>query len=326
MATSFASVKAFVVCIAVLSVLVAPHAMGQGAEGLAASVNGVAITRAKLQSRLDAYMRQNKINAGGVFNPGFYKRIRRRVLDVIIAQELLWQAARDRGVVATDEEVRSAIDFARDRFGSESKFLAGIRDGGFTDEAEYTEDMRRRLSVQKLIAFDIVPSVSVSDAEIHAFYINNPERFVRPEEVRVRHILVKVVKDADKVTLEAARARIDAIHAEATGDADFAELAREHSDGPSAPHGGDLGFFGRGRMVKPFEEAAFALAPGTISGPVRTVFGYHIIKVEQRRGGDRIPEGSVAPRIRAVLERQKVKETVVARVQALHAAAVVEIH
>jgi len=303
----------------------ATTALAQSGATPAATVNGVAITQMKLQSSLDAYMRQNKIGAGGVFDPGFYNKIRRRVLDVLIAQELLWQEASKRGLVATDEEAKAAVAQVRAQHGSESAFISKIREGGFADEPEYRQDLKQRLSVQQLVMADIAPSISVSDAEIQDFYSANAERFVRPEEIHARHILVKVAKDADEATRQVAQARIEAIHVEAQeSGADFAELAKEHSEGPSAPQGGDLGFFGRGRMVKPFEEAAFALEPGAISEPVQTVFGYHIIKVEERRGGEVTSLEEASVQIGEHLRRQKIQDAVAARAQALREAADVE--
>ncbi|MDH3315802.1 MAG: peptidylprolyl isomerase [Gammaproteobacteria bacterium] len=303
----------------------AGQALAQGAETAAATVNGVAIPQAKLQSSLDAYMRRNQVGAGGVFDPGFYNNLRKRVLDVLIAQELLWQEAKARGMAASDEETKAAMEQMRTQLGSESAFSTTLRQSGFDDEAAFAEDLKRRLSVQKLVAADIAPSIQVSDAEVHEFYSANAERFVQPEQIQARHILVKVPKDADEATREAARERIDAIHAEAKGGADFAELAKQRSEGPTAPKGGDLGFFGRGQMVKPFEEAAFGLEPGAVSEPVQTGFGYHVIKVEERRGGEAISEEAVAARIRDYLTRTKVQQAVAARAEALRQAAEVQI-
>ena len=124
---------------------------------------------------------------------------------------------------------------------------------------------------------------------------------------------------------QSARERIEAIHAEAAGGADFAELAKQRSAGPSAPQGGDLGYFSRGRMVRPFEEVAFALEPGAVSDPVQTVFGFHVIKVEDRRGGESVPEKAVSARIRDYLMRQKIQGAVAAHAEKLREAAEVEL-
>ncbi len=295
----------------------AATALAQTGDTPAATVNGVSITQARLQSSLDAYMRRNQISGGGVFDPNFYNSMRHRVLDVLIAQELLWQEAQERNMVASDEETQDILEQLRAQAASESAFETTLREGGFADEAAFAEDLKKRLSVQKLVSAEIAPTIEVSDEEVHEFYTANAERFVQPEEVHARHILIKVPEDADEATRQAARERIDAIHAEAKSGANFAELAKQRSEGPSAPQGGDLGFFGRGRMVKPFEEAAFALEPGAVSNPVETQFGYHVIKVEARRGGDTIPEEALAGRIQAHLMRQKMQEAVAAHAETL---------
>jgi parvulin-like peptidyl-prolyl isomerase len=303
----------------VLAVGAGGESSAQTDDPAAARVNGVAIYQSRLQSSLDAYMRKNKINAGGVFDPSFYRKMRRRVLDVLIAQELLWQEAMDRGLAVSGEEAEAATARVEAKHGSESAFLTSVREGGFDDAAAYTEDLKRRLSVQRLIAADIAPAVSVGEAEIARFYADNTERFQRPEEVRARHVLIEVAGDADDSARQTARARIDAIHERALNGADFAALARQHSEGPSASRGGDLGFFGRGRMVKHFEDAAFALETGGTSTPVLTRFGYHVIRVEARRGGGQVPLEEASARIAEHLKRQKIQAAVAERAQGLRA-------
>jgi parvulin-like peptidyl-prolyl isomerase len=309
---------------AALAAMAVTAAGAQNAGVPAAKVNGTVISEARLQSGLDAYMRQRKIGAGGVFNPDFYKQMKRQVLDVLISQELLWQEASERGLVATDETVEAALARIRERYQTEGELLSKIREGGF-DLETFSVDLKHRLSVQRLVVEVIAPDVAVSDEEVHAFYLANRERFSQPEQVHARHILIKVATDADDATRQAARERIEAIAVEAQGGADFAELATQHSEGPTAAKGGDLGVFGRGQMVKPFEQVAFTLEPGAVSEPVETVFGYHVIKVEARRGGGEMSEEAAAPQIRNHLGRTKVQEAVEAYVMALREQAEVEV-
>ncbi|MBA7689143.1 Foldase protein PrsA [subsurface metagenome] len=114
--------------------------------------------------------------------------------------------------------------------------------------------------------------VSISDEELLEYYNENKESFLEPEQVHARHILVETEEEANNLLLQLKE-----------GLTDFAELAKEKSIGPSAPSGGDLGFFARGQMVKEFEDAAFSLEPGKISEVVQTQFGYHIIKCEEKK-------------------------------------------
>jgi peptidyl-prolyl cis-trans isomerase C len=104
-----------------------------------------------------------------------------------------------------------------------------------------------------------------------------------PEQVHARHILVKVDPKADATQKAAARKKIEDIQKQLKNGEDFSELAKKASDCPSNAKGGDVGYFGRGQMVKPFEDAAFSLKPGEVSGIVETEFGLHLIKVMDKK-------------------------------------------
>lgn len=140
--------------------------------------------------------------------------------------------------------------------------------------------------------------IEVSDEEVQTFYDENPTFFEAPAQVKARHILFKAGVDADDETKAAAREKAEAARKRALDGEDFAELAKEVSEGPSGPKGGDLGFFTKDRMVEPFASAAFALKPGEISQVVTTQFGSHVIKVEERREAHTVPLEQVKERIR----------------------------
>ncbi|WP_319762900.1 SurA N-terminal domain-containing protein [Maridesulfovibrio sp.] len=138
-------------------------------------------------------------------------------------------------------------------------------------------------SVIKYLSFTpeaLAINETVSPEEIKAYYDANKNDFQQESEVNARHILIAVDKDASEKDVAAAEKKIKKILAKAKSGQDFAKLAKKYSEGPSSTKGGELGWFSRGSMVKPFEEAAFALKKGEISEPVRTRFGWHLIKVE----------------------------------------------
>jgi peptidyl-prolyl cis-trans isomerase D len=142
-------------------------------------------------------------------------------------------------------------------------------------------------------------SVVVNEEELRKYYSENLARYSTPEERRASHILVKTEKGAPAAEREKAKAKAESLLAELKKNPQaFAELARKNSDDSgSAASGGDLDFFGRGAMVKPFEDSAFALKPGETSGLVETDFGYHIIRVTAARGGDKKPYDAVRAEI-----------------------------
>ena len=144
------------------------------------------------------------------------------------------------------------------------------------DPNRYKQGERRKIRYVTVDTQALRQSITPTEAEIAAYYQANLQQFANPEQVHAQHILLKTAgKDAAAV-----RKQADAIHAEATAaGADFPALARKYSeDDASKATGGDLGFFGRGSMVKPFEDAAFALQPGQISDVVETEFGFHVIQ------------------------------------------------
>jgi peptidyl-prolyl cis-trans isomerase D len=149
-------------------------------------------------------------------------------------------------------------------------------------------------------------SVSVSDAELRQYYEENLSRYTSAEERRASHVLVKAEKDQPAAERDKARAKAEALLAELRRTpARFAEIAKKNSDDPgSAERGGDLDFFGRGAMVKPFEDAAFAMKPGEISPVVETDFGFHIIRLDAVRGGDKKPFESVRAEIEDEVKKQ----------------------
>lgn len=156
--------------------------------------------------------------------------------------------------------------------------------------------------------------VSVSESDLKSYYEQNRSRYSQAEERRVRHILLKVEEKAPDAEQKAVKGKIDELLAQLRKSPEkFADLAKQHSqDEGSAGNGGDLDFFGRGAMVKPFEDAAYALKPGELSPPVRTEYGWHLIKLEATRGGEQRPFEAVRAEIedeqRTQLARQKYQE------------------
>ena len=152
---------------------------------------------------------------------------------------------------------------------------------------------------------DFTDRVKVSEKEIEQYYQAHEEAFRVPERIRARHILIKVPPNASKEVVEKARKRAIKIEKLAKSGKDFAKLAKKYSQGPSAKSGGDLGYFTRGMMVKPFEKAVFSMHKGEISGPVRTRFGFHIIKVEDIQPAHTKPLKEVRDEIMTKLKLEK---------------------
>lgn len=161
------------------------------------------------------------------------------------------------------------------------------RDNGFDkkpDIKEQIELMSNDLIASEYLKKEVVGKISVTEDDMSIYYKAHPEEFRTPEMVRARHILIKVDNKAKEDEKVKAKERAEGILKRIKSGEDFAKLATEFSDDPGSKNkGGDLGFFPKGRMVPNFEKAAFALRVGEVSDIVETPFGFHIIKVEEKK-------------------------------------------
>lgn len=173
-------------------------------------------------------------------------------------------------------------------------------------EAEFRAPEQAAIEYVVLDIESIKKGVAVPEDELKKYYAENASRYTAKEERQVRHLLVKVEAGAAADAKQKAKAKAEALLADLRkAPASFAELAKKNSDDPgSAAQGGDLGFFGRGSMVKPFEDAAFAMKPGEIGNVVETEFGYHILKLEAVRGGEKQAFEAVRGAIEEEVRRQ----------------------
>ena len=214
------------------------------------------------------------------------------------AQEFALVAeAQDRGLSVSDEDLEARIAEIRAGSADDAAFEQLLTDSGIGDEAMLRTLVRENELIGVLFA-EIEESQSFEDAELRTAYLDRRERFQVGEQVCASHILLETVEDA-----EAAKAELDA-------GADFAELAVERSTGPSGPSGGDLGCFGRGQMVGPFEEAAFAAEVGVPTGPVETQFGQHLILVSERQEATVRPFGEVRDELSATLASEATERVI----------------
>jgi peptidyl-prolyl cis-trans isomerase D len=145
----------------------------------------------------------------------------------------------------------------------------------------YKTDPQLKVRYLKFEPRNYVAKVEISEVEISEYYEEHPDEFENPKTVEARHILIKVGQDAADDEVAKAKEKIEDILKKARAEQDFAELAKQYSEGPSKDKGGHLGSFRREAMVKPFADKAFSMQAGDISDPVRTRFGWHIIKVEK---------------------------------------------
>ena len=260
------------------------------ADSVAVTVNGIDITEAELQKIVQpqlARMAQQNKQLPPAFAQAFEKQIRQQVLDQMIAISLLEEKVKESNIVVTDEEVTKQIEQIASAQRpplsvEELKNLAESQGIAFDD---WKNELRKKLGQQKLFKSQFPDRINITEEDAKKYYDENPTQFETKEQVRASHILITPKADAADPNEEKAKAKVKAegLLKQIKEGADFAALAKANSDCPSAAQGGDLNFFGQGQMVPPFDKAAFAMEKGTISDLVETRFGYHIIKVTDRK-------------------------------------------
>ena len=217
-----------------------------GSKDVVASVNGEKI------SKNDLFDEMVKLNGP-------------QALESLILQKIIELEAKEQKIIVSDEDIENELETYYDYYGGKEIFIQNLEMSGHSFD-DVKNDLAINIKVKKLLE----PRIKVEDEELEEYFENNKDTFAQDKQAKTSHILVETEETANK------------IKAKLADGANFAELAAEYSiDTVTKESGGELGFISKGEMVEEFEDAAFSLDIGEISSPVKTQYGYHIIKVEE---------------------------------------------
>jgi foldase protein PrsA len=248
-----------------------------------ASVNGEKISKDELY---DAMVKQSGQQA----------------LDSLISQKVVELEAKKQKIAVSEKDIQNELDKYYEQYGGKEVFNQALVQKGFTLD-QVKKDLELSVKVNKLLA----PRIKISEEERKTYFEENKATFAQEKQVKASHILVDTEQKANEIKDKLAKGE------------DFAKLAKENSTDPgSKGNGGDLGFFGKGQMVKEFEEAAFALKVGEISAPVKTQFGYHIIKLTEIKDAKEANYEQSKDKISDILSEQKLQTEYSAWLQELY--------
>ncbi len=272
-----------------------------------AKVNGTPITRAEVDRATKILAAQNRMPQN--MDPEAKKQMESAALDQLISAELVYQAGLKLEIKDLDKQVADKAAQGKARFTTPAEYEAALKANNITDK-EVLELIRKDVVIGNLLEKEIVSKMTISDADIKKFYEENQDKFKQPESYHASHILIGVKPEATPEEKLKARDKAEALRKRILAGEDFAALAKAESSCPSSAQGGDLGFFGKGEMVPPFENATAALKPGEISGVVETQFGYHIIKLVEKKEGGVAKLDVVKGEIETYLKRLKMQKAV----------------
>ncbi len=287
-------------------------------SALVARVNGVSISSIELRRAKKVLLR------GQAVPPEQQAAVDRQAVEQLVSAELLYQASAKQEIKDMEGQIDAKLAQGKSRFKNPEDFASTLKQIEMT-ETDLREYTRRDLLISRFIETTFVPKVTVSDADVKAFYDANRDKFTQGETVRASHILIGLDSNATAENKVKAREKAEKLKKELATGADFAQLAKDNSTCPSSKQGGDLGSFGKGQMVPAFEKAAFALKPGEMSDVVETQFGYHIIKLTEKKGTETTELKDVKGKIENQLKIQKVNEAVQQFISEKRKTAVVEV-
>jgi len=251
-----------------------------------ATVDGDVILMSEYEKRAKPVIEEyQKVLAGLPDKDVRINELKEKILEQMIDEKVLIHEAKKQKIKVNSKEIEDGIAEIKKRFPSEEEYNQELARQGLGEE-KFKEQVEEQLMVIKLIDREVKAKVGPpTDSEIEDFYKQNESEMVEPEQVRVRHILIKVGENTDKN--EALKRIREILKQVKKGETSFAELAKKYSEDASASKGGDIGFFIRGQMVRKFEDAAFSLDVGQISDIVETEYGYHIIQCIEKKAAEK---------------------------------------
>jgi len=237
----------------------------------------------------------------------FQQQIQQMILTELVSKTLLLNAANKADYKASEEEFQEAMKGIQANIPEGSTIEEFAKSAG-VDLDRVKSQIRDDIKIRQLVESITESAKAPDDAEVKKHFEENPTEFEEKASVTASHILLSTDADADEEAIAKAKKEADEIRAKLVAEeaADFAELATAHSDCPSKTKGGDLGKFSAGQMVPEFEKAAFEQEIGAIGEPIKTQFGYHIIKVTDRTDGKQLAFADVKEDLaKSLLEQRK---------------------
>jgi parvulin-like peptidyl-prolyl isomerase len=270
-----------------------------------ATVNGSAITRADMVMETACLAEEMSVRNHPLSTQAV-ALLEDRLLDNLIDRELLFQEAREKNMQIRDRWIERTLAELKNRAGSEARYKAFLQRSQSSEE-QFRERLRKGLIVRRFLRREVVRGIKVSETEMQAFYRQNPDYFIRREQARFRHILIKADADAEPGRRGEALLKIQSIQEELKAGASFGAVAIEQSEDGSRINGGDIGIVERHQLVPELAEIAFALSPGQISDIIETEHGYHLIQMVAQIPTSTMAYRNARTKIERTLRRNKEK-------------------
>ena len=272
-----------------------------------ARVNGTAITHAEVDRAIRIFLAQNRVSHD--ISPEARTQAEEAALEQLVATILLYQTGLKLEIKGLDKQIVARINLEKTKFATPAAYNSVLKANNFTEQ-DAQETVRTDIVVTNLIDKEIVSRIVISEADIKKFYDQNQEKFMKPENVRLSHILIGVAPETTTKEKQTAREKAVSIRSKILAGADFATLAKAESSCLSKEQGGDLGVFEKGEMIPEFEKAAELLKNGEISQVVETRDGYHILKLVEKNNAAVVAFDETKVKIEYFLKQIKTQQAI----------------
>jgi len=309
----------------ILLFLFGPLSLSKGAvDRIVAIVNQEIITLSEVDRLID-HLKPEIAGGTPLERRGRIQELSRKALDKLIEEKLIDQEAKKSGIKASPKEIDGAIEEIKKRNSiSQEDLEQALSKDGLTLET-FKKELERRIIRTKQVQWAVKVEPNVGEKELREFYQKNADRYRTEEIYRPAHILFKVSKEAPPEEVRQVRAKCEKVLAQIRAGEDFGEMAIIYSEDPSSKDKGDLGFFKRGELLPLFEREVLRLKVGEITGIIRTEFGFHLIKLLDRKGGHPLPFEEVKERVRQEYLDREFERSLRQYLESLKAKSIIEI-
>ncbi|MEI6212849.1 MAG: peptidylprolyl isomerase [Desulfuromonadales bacterium] len=284
--------------------------LAQPASSVVATVNGYKLIATELDQEIQKIMPMNR-SFHGAMSKEKNDKIRSEAMEKLIDLELKFQDARAKGMKLSEAEISAVVDAYSKRNTSGKNFSAVLAESGFNDTS-FARFIERNVLSDRIRIREVDDKVSITDKDVEEYYKKNSGRYSKPEEMRASHILVKVEPSAAVEERALRKQKADEILKKIKAGGDFSELAYAESDDLTRIKGGDIGFFHSGQALPEFESVLAAMKVGGTSDVIETIYGYHIIRLTEKRPARQLPFAEVREKIKKELtdaEKSRLQET-----------------
>jgi len=289
-----------------------------------ATVNGSPIYEDQLDPGVKESLKKYKKYGMRKETPALINRLQKKTLSKVIDHELLYQESKKLTVKNVDEKVDGKLKKMKRKYQTDERFENHLKKNGQTIEG-LTSSIREGIYVEEYLKQQGIADPDIPDKNIREFYDGNPKSYFRKESIKVSHILIKLDENPGPEEKEKAFKKAQEIRKEIVAGADFAEMAKKHSECNSASGGGSLRYLNKGYMPEEFDKVAFTLEKDKVSDVVETKFGYHIILVTDKISEGITPYDEVKDFIKKFLQEDESKKLLDAHIAKLREKAKIEV-